>query len=266
MNSFTRRSHRLIAGIPGAAVLLRHVSRIERNTLVILSLIAGFLYLFVKLADEVIEGETHSLDERILLMLRVPGNVSDPIGPAWLQESMRDLTALGGMTLLTLITLAVIIFLVMVRKYHTAVLVAVAVAGGAVLSTVLKWGFDRPRPDLVPHGMEVYTQSFPSGHSMMSAVVYLTLGAVLARTQSRMRVKTFLISLAVIITIVVGISRLYLGVHWPTDVLGGWTLGAAWAALCWLVMLYLQSKGEVEPEEPAPGEPGVRPQGDVAQG
>ncbi|WP_188584109.1 phosphatase PAP2 family protein [Azorhizobium oxalatiphilum] len=254
MNSLLRRSHRLLSGIPGVPFLLRHVSRMERDTLVILALTAGGFYLFLKIADEVIEGETRTLDERILLALRVPGDLATPIGPRWLVESMRDLTALGGTTVLTLMTLAVICFLLMVRKHHTAILVTVSVAGGALISSLLKWGISRPRPDLVPHGMEVYSQSFPSGHSMMSAVVYLTLGAVLARTQASLRVKTFLFGIAIALTVVVGISRLYLGVHWPTDVLGGWTLGAAWAALCWLVMLYLQSKGEVEPEEPAPAE------------
>ncbi len=164
---------------------------------------------------------------------------------------MRDLTALGGTTVLSLMTLAVICFLLMVRKRQTALIVLLSVAGGALLSTLFKWGFSRPRPDLVPHGMAVYSESFPSGHSMMSAIVYLTLGALLARTQARWRVKAFLFGLAIALTFIVGVSRLYLGVHWPTDVLGGWTLGAGWAALCWLVMLYLQSQGEVEPEEPA---------------
>lgn len=150
--------------------------------------------------------------------------------------------------MLTLLTLAVIAFLALTHKRHAALLVAVSVAGGTILSQVLKWGFDRPRPDLVPHGMSVYSQSFPSGHSMLAAVVYLTLAALLARTQKRTRVKLFLLGAAAIITVIVGISRIYLGVHWPTDVVGGWALGAAWASSCWLVMLFLQRKGEVEAE------------------
>ncbi|WP_029005667.1 phosphatase PAP2 family protein [Azorhizobium doebereinerae] len=250
--TFLSHCHRLLSGIPGVGNLLNRVSRMERDTLVVLALTAGAFYLFLTLADEVMEGDTRSLDERILLALRVPGDLSNPIGPRWLEESMRDLTALGGTTVLTLMTLAVLCFLLMVRKHQTAILLAVSVAGGAVLSSLLKWGYSRPRPELVPHGMDVYSASFPSGHSMMSAVVYLTLGAILARTQARWRVKAFLFGLAIALTLLVGASRLYLGVHWPTDVLGGWTLGAGWAALCWLVMLYLQSQGEVEPEEPAP--------------
>ncbi len=250
MKSHFSRGRRLLSGIPGFSAVLDRVSRMEKDTLLVLALTAGAFYVFAKIADEVLEGDTRGLDERILLALRVPGDLSTPVGPHWLQEPMRDLTAIGGTTVLTLMTLAVILFLFMVRKRHTALMVLVSVAGGAALSSALKWGFSRPRPELVPHGMEVFSQSFPSGHSMMSAVVYLTLGALLARTQAGWRVKSFLFGLAITLTLLVGISRLYLGVHWPTDVLGGWALGAGWAALCWLVMVYLQSRGEVEPEDP----------------
>jgi undecaprenyl-diphosphatase len=112
----------------------------------------------------------------------------------------------------------------------------------------MKWAYARPRPELVPHGAEVYTASFPSGHSMMSAVVYLTLGALLARTQSSQGAKIYILSVAVILTVLVGTSRVYLGVHWPTDVLAGWALGGLWALICWLAMLWLQASGQVEDE------------------
>ena len=128
-----------------------------------------------------------------------------------------------------------------------------AVGGGIVLSSLLKAGFERPRPELVPHGSLVYTASFPSGHSMMAAVVYLTLGALLARAQPRRRLKVYLLALAVLVTVAVGISRVYLGVHWPTDVLAGWTIGGAWALLWWAVALGLQRRGRIEPEEEAGG-------------
>jgi undecaprenyl-diphosphatase len=115
-----------------------------------------------------------------------------------------------------------------------------------LLSTALKLGFARPRPDLVPHGVRVYTASFPSGHAMLSAVTYLTLGALLARVQPQRRVKAFLLGLAIALTVLIGMSRVYLGVHWPSDVLAGWCGGAAWASLCWFVALQLQRRGEVE--------------------
>ncbi len=126
-----------------------------------------------------------------------------------------------------------------------------SVIGGVIVSQGAKLAFARPRPELVPHGAEVYTASFPSGHAMMAAVVYLTLGALLARTQSGRNVKTYVLAVALTLTLLVGASRVYLGVHWPTDVLAGWALGATWALACWLVMLWLQARGEVEAETAA---------------
>ncbi len=168
------------------------------------------------------------------------------MGPGWLEEAGRDFTALGGVSVLVFLTAVVVAFLSMQGKGHAAVFVVVAVASGVLLSTLLKLGFDRARPDLVPHGSIVYSASFPSGHSMMSAVTYLTLGALLARVQPRRRLKVFLLSVAVLLTVLVGVSRVYLGVHWPTDVLAGWTAGAAWASLCWMAAMWLQRRGAVE--------------------
>ncbi len=134
----------------------------------------------------------------------------------------------------------------MTRKGHAALFVLASVAGGALISQTMKLAYARPRPDLVPHGAEVFTASFPSGHSMMSAVVYLTLGALLARTQTDRAVKAYILAVAVLLTVLVGVSRVYLGVHWPTDVLAGWALGGVWALICLLVMLWLQTRGQVE--------------------
>jgi undecaprenyl-diphosphatase len=118
-----------------------------------------------------------------------------------------------------------------------------------MLSMAVKMGFDRPRPELVPHGSYVYTASFPSGHSMMSAVVYLTLAAMLARVQPQWRLRIYILGVAVLVTLLVGFSRVYLGVHWPSDVLAGWAVGAAWALTCWLATLLLQRRGGIEPEQ-----------------
>jgi undecaprenyl-diphosphatase len=132
------------------------------------------------------------------------------------------------------------------EKRAAAVLVFASVGGGALLSILLKLMIDRARPDLVPHLADAYTASFPSGHAMLSAVVYLTLGALLSRVEGAARVKIYVLTVAVFLTFVIGISRVYLGVHWPTDVLAGWCAGAAWATLCWRVALALQRRGEVE--------------------
>jgi undecaprenyl-diphosphatase len=142
--------------------------------------------------------------------------------------------------------LAIAGFLAMTRKSHAALLVLVSVTGGVLISQTMKWAYARPRPDLVPHSAEVFTTSFPSGHSMMSAVVYLTLGALLARTQADRAAKVYVLAVAVLLTALVGASRVYLGVHWPTDVLAGWALGGLWALICLLVMQWLQGRGQVE--------------------
>lgn len=235
---------------------LSYASRLERGILAVFALAATSLFAFVYLADEVMEGSTRSFDSRVLLFFRNPQDLSDPIGPRWFEEVMRDLTALGGTTVLTLLTVFVTLFLILAGKKRSAVLVASSIALGTVLSTVLKLAFDRPRPELVPHGMEVYTLSFPSSHAMMSALVYLTLGALLARTQASVRVRVYLILCAILLTFLIGVSRIYLGVHWPTDVLAGWAVGSCWALLSWLLARRLQRKGPVEPPG-ASGEKGA---------
>lgn len=219
--------------------------------LILLVLIAGGIWAFAVLADEVREGETRSFDERVLLALRNPADRADPLGPPWVEETERDFTALGGVAVMALLTLGVAGFLLLDRKNRAAVLVLVAVGGGLLLSSVLKHGFERPRPDLVPHGSYVYTSSFPSGHSTMAAATYLTLGALLARVQARRRIKVFLLGFAILITLLVGVSRVYLAVHWPTDVLAGWTLGGLWALICWLAARQLQRRGQVETAQTA---------------
>lgn len=208
--------------------------------------VAFGLLAFALLADEVAEGETHAFDEAVLLAFRAPGDPADPLGPPWLEIIMRDVTALGSTSVLTLITLIVTGFLVMDGKRAAALFVLVATAGGGLLSYALKLGFERPRPDLVAHLVDVSTLSFPSGHAMGSAVTFLTLGVLVVRTQRRRRLKAYVLAVAIGLTLLVGLSRIYLGVHWPTDVLAGWCAGSAWALMCWVVLLLLQRRGQVE--------------------
>jgi undecaprenyl-diphosphatase len=226
--------------------LIARAARIEPMTLLAIILGAALLLGFAKLANLASRGGAPAFDEWLILALRTPGNLADPIGPAWLDEMMRDFTALGSTGVLTVMVLAVAGFLAMTRKGLTAVFVLASVTGGVLISQTMKWAYARPRPDLVPHGTEVFTASFPSGHSMMSAVVYLTLGALLARTQLDRAVKSYVMAMAVLLTVLVGVSRVYLGVHWPTDVLAGWALGGLWALVCLMAMLWLQSRGQVE--------------------
>ena len=228
--------------------LFARLGKFELPLLILPGLAAAGLWGFVALVDEVLEGEVHDLDSRLLLALRNPQDMSDPLGPDWFEEMMRDVTAFGGTGPLSFITLAGILYLLLRRRLRTALFLFVAISGGQLLSSLLKLGFDRPRPDLVPHGAQVYTASFPSGHAMMTAVVYLTLAALLARSESRRRIKTYLLLLAACVTLAVGASRVYLGVHWPSDVLGGWMIGSAWAAGCWTLAVLLQRRGELESE------------------
>ncbi|MFG0331519.1 MAG: phosphatase PAP2 family protein [Phycisphaerales bacterium] len=226
--------------------------RQEPLTLAIIVLLAGAGWGFAELADEVTDGDTHELDRSILLALRNADDPTDPIGPRWLEEMMRDFTALGGISVMVILTVTAVVYLAIDRRLAMAFAVLLAVAGGFLLSLALKSGFDRPRPDLVPHGSIVYTRSFPSGHSMTATIVYLVLGAMVARVQARRAMKWFLMILAVVLSVVVGVSRVYLGVHWPTDVLAGWAAGAGWALAWWLVITkvrdYLKSKHTPESE------------------
>ena len=220
----------------------------EPRALAALLVAALCAWAFFAIADEVAEGETHDFDTRLLLALRNPADPSDPIGPGWVEELMRDVTALGGLGILAALTLFVAGFLWLQGNRRSMWLMLLAVAGGQAMSTLAKAGFDRPRPDLVPHGMQVYTASFPSGHSMMAAVTCLTLATLVARVQPTRALKAYVLTLAVLVTVAVGVSRVYLGVHWPTDVLAGWAAGAAWALGCWLIAHWLAHRGAVEPE------------------
>jgi undecaprenyl-diphosphatase len=225
---------------------LRARSLNELVPFAILAFVAAMLAAFGKLAGEVLDGDTHTFDEALLLALRNPVDPADPLGPAWLEHVMRDITSLGSFTVVTLVTLGAIGYLLIDGKRAAALFVLTAVAGGAVLSELLKHVFARPRPDLVAHLVDVQTLSFPSGHAMLSAVTFLTLGALLTRVQSRKRLKAYLLSVAILLTLLIGASRVYLGVHWPTDVLAGWCAGAAWAMGCWVLATWLQGSGRIE--------------------
>ena len=213
--------------------------------LAVLAMVTALLA-FIAIADKVVEGKTRRIDESLIRALRNPADPSDPIGPEWLEEVGRDLTALGGVAVLSLLTVAVVGFLLIRRTYHAVGFVLIATVGGLVLSLLLKRSFARPRPELVSHLSAVYTSSFPSGHSMLSAVVYLTLGALLARLVEGPALKIYIILVAMLLTLLVGVSRVYMGVHYPTDVLAGWSVGLSWAILCWLVARRLQRQGVVE--------------------
>ncbi len=212
----------------------------ELRPLLAIVLLGAAAWVFIEIADEVVEGEAIPFDETLLLALRSAADPAVPLGPMWLQESIRDITALGGYTVLSIVTFSTAAYLWMAGQRRVAFFVVVAAAGAVLWVTLLKLGFDRPRPDLVPHIMSAETPSFPSGHSTAAAAIYLMLGALLARFQTRRLLRLFFVGLAVAITVLVGFSRVYLGVHWPSDVVAGWTLGGGWAVACWLAASWLR--------------------------
>lgn len=231
--------------------LFQRIGRDELPLILGLLFFAGGLWAFLELADEVAEGSTRALDRSLLLLLRNDADITDPLGPAWVEETMRDVTALGSIGVLAMITLMVVGYFFVISKPKAGLAVFVAVGGGQLLSSLAKLIIDRDRPDLVPHGAQVFTASFPSGHSLMSAVVYLTLAVMIIRLSPHWVGKVYILACAVLIAVLVGTSRVYLGVHWPTDVLAGWTVGCLWAVACWLVTVLLQ-RARVLKEEPVP--------------
>tara|TARA_R110002072_G_scaffold284006_1_gene447791 strand:- start:11936 stop:12664 length:729 start_codon:yes stop_codon:yes gene_type:complete len=222
------------------AKLYRWILSHEIITLLLLVAIASGAWGFVSIADEVIEGDSRQFDETILLSMRVAGDPSNPIGPSWFEEAGRDVTAMGSVAALSIFTVTMAGYLYLKKQAWVALFVALAIVSGTAVSTLMKSGFDRPRPELVPHETQIYTKSFPSGHSAMSSLVFLTLGAVMARAERDRKTKVFLIAVPVVLSLLVGVSRVYMGVHWPTDVLAGWLFGTTWAAASWLLFRYMQ--------------------------
>jgi undecaprenyl-diphosphatase len=234
---------------------------------VALAIVAGGVWAFVAIADKVLEHDTQHFDDRVMASLhprprdpsRPPSadNPRLPAGPRWLQQIGQDITALGGVAVLSIVTAVTAGFLLMRRQYHAVVFLLVATLSGWLVSSTLKSLFNRPRPDISFQSSYVSSSSFPSGHSMLSAVVYLSLGALLARFVSGWRIRVYFLTVALSLTFLVGLSRVYMGVHFPTDVLAGWTAGLVWATLCWLAARYLQKRRTLEPPaEATPSESG----------
>jgi len=216
--------------------LWTYLRRFEARVLIGLALAAAILRGFVALAGAMAGGDTHAIDSRLILALRESGDLSDPLGGRNIEEAVRDITALGGTTLVALTTLvAVLAFAFHRRPVHALVMGGVVLAAWAS-SSGTKAFFSRPRPDLVPHEVHVYTGSFPSGHSTMSTACFLALAMLIASLESRRRSKTLVYGLAALVVVGVGFSRVYLGVHWPSDVLAGWCLGSAWALVGWVAL------------------------------
>jgi undecaprenyl-diphosphatase len=245
--------HAILPGLRArGAGLFRYVAARDRAELILLVgalMLIALTFVTFELVGEVLEGDTQRFDERILQLLRKADDPSLPVGPAWLRGAALDVTALGSAAVLGLTVAAVVGFLLLQGMRRMALFVLLASAGGWILNGVLKVLFGRPRPDIVPHLREVMTLSFPSGHAMTSAAVYLTLGALLMRVARGRAVKLYCMAVAMLATLLIGASRVYLGVHYPTDVLAGWMMGMSWALLCWMVERLLERRTGIAREK-----------------
>jgi undecaprenyl-diphosphatase len=197
---------------------------------------------FLAITSFVLDGDTQKLDETIVEWFRRPGDPALPRGPSWQREAAIDITALGSFAVLLLLVLAVSGFLWLHKQHRLMWLLLVSTAGGFLMNAALKAVFARPRPNVVPHLREVFTPSFPSGHATLSAIVYLTIGVLLFEVVEGRKARLYCLLVAMAATGLVGFSRVYLGVHYPSDVLAGWATGIAWAAMCWLAVQYVERR------------------------
>jgi undecaprenyl-diphosphatase len=209
---------------------------------------------FLALTGEVRELETSRFDRNVLLAFRVTGDLQTPVGPRWLQESGRDVTALGGFTALTLISVMAVVLLLLHGRRTQGLIFGATVILAQLAAEAVKHVVDRARPDIVPHHDLVYSSSFPSGHAVMAPVVYLTLAAIVAAGDRRRSVKVLLLIGAAVLVVAIGVSRVYLGVHWPTDVLAGWTMGAAIAVAAYIA-LHIAGRARGQGRVVRPGSP-----------
>ncbi len=185
----------------------------------------GATWVFVKLAGEVREGETQNFD---VAVLRYVETHQTP----FLDKAMIEITFLGTGVIVLMIVAVAGMFLWLTKHKHSALLLMVSTAGAILLNGLLKAGFDRPRPQIFEWGQHTVSSSFPSGHAMSAAAVYMTVAYLAARLQRRGIARALTLLAAIIVVVLIAISRLYLGVHYPTDVAAGVLIGIAWAALC----------------------------------
>ena len=208
--------------------------------------LAGLTWIFFAIADAVKENETQSIDEVILLALRSDPAGKDPIGPKWLEYAMRDLSALGGGAVATLLTLLIVVYLLIDRKPRLAIMLSVCALGTWAVMAAFKNLYARGRPTIIEPMYGAGGFAFPSGHASISAALYVTLGVLLASHLKSRALRVYVVSAGAFLALLVGFTRVYIGVHYPSDVVAGWTVGLAWALLCGAVSRRLQRKGVVE--------------------
>jgi undecaprenyl-diphosphatase len=213
------------------------------------SLLAALLWIFVEIAQEIGDAETHALDRALLLALRSDAAGTDPIGPIWVERAALNLSAIGSGAVVTLLVLTVSGYLLLAARPRLALFLVTCSAGSGALVMLLKNVFQRPRPDVVVPILEASGLSFPSGHAVISAALYPTMGVILALAVQPLRLRLYVVSVAIAFALLVGATRVYLGVHYPTDVVAGWSIGFAWALLLGLLARILERRGAIDPEQ-----------------
>ena len=196
-------------------------------------------------------GRSVQFDDLGLTFWRAGSGFATPRGPAWLLEAVRDFTALGGTLLRNLFAIGAIIALLFLRLRREAVLFGATVISGWVGEFALKGAFGRARPTIVPHLTEAGGHSFPSGHSFNSALVYIAMALAFAAISNRRSVRWTVLGCAMVATLLVALSRVWLGVHYPTDAMAGWLGGAGWAFLA-SALLYRPAKAAADDSHHAP--------------
>ena len=215
--------------------------RAHRGVLILIAAALALQIAFAVLASEVLEDETAAFDQTILRAFRDTAGM--PVGPTWLKGTILNLSALGSVAVVTLIVGLAALFLVLLKRRGEAVLLVGCAVGATITLVVLKILFGRERPTVVSALATEVDLSFPSGHSLIASAVYPTLGLLLARTFTDRHLKVYVLAAAAGLTLLIGFTRIYIGVHYPTDVLGGWMLGLSWAILCALISRRLRPQG-----------------------
>jgi len=246
-------------------IFLRRMLRIARTEIAAVTalfVVALGVMTFVEVADDMTEADGQAFDQAVLTWMQPVAG--EPRGPWWLQEAAADLTSLGGISVLGLFAVIAITFLLIQRKRLSALLLVLGLAGGVALSEGLKALFERERPPAAFQAVETLNASFPSGHALLSTVFYLTLGVMLTRAFPRAHLKAFVLGAAMTVTLLIGLTRVYLGAHWASDVFAGWCAGAAWAMALWLAAYAIGRRqavrasglhDDVLPPEPGPDTP-----------
>ncbi|MDP2117361.1 MAG: phosphatase PAP2 family protein [Brevundimonas sp.] len=224
------------------------IARTEIAAVTALFVIALGVMLFLELAGAVTGADGQAFDQAVLTWMQPVAG--DPRGPWWLEEAAADLTSLGGISVLGLFAVVAIAFLLIQRKRLSALLLVLGLAGGVVLSEGLKALFQRERPPGDYQAVETLNASFPSGHALLATVFYLTLGVMLTRAFPRAHLKAFVLGAAMTVALLIGLTRVYLGAHWASDVFAGWCVGAAWAMALWLAAYVVQRRQAVHSDGP----------------